>query len=191
MQRPHRISFPQKQGCSAQFRAALRLRTPLGRPSQPPRLLQAAMSFLLPQLGSKKEVDEAIKGVAEKVLVLRFGKDQDPSCLQLDHILAKTSHDLSKMATIYLVDVNKVPVYTQYFDISYIPSTVFFFNGQHMKVDYGSPDHTKFVGSFKTKQDFIDLIEVIYRGAMRGKLIVRSPIDPKNIPKYDLLYQDI
>ncbi|GAB1293633.1 Thioredoxin-like protein 4B [Apodemus speciosus] len=134
------------------------------------------MSFLLPKLTSKKEVDQAIKSTAEKVLVLR---------------LSKTSADLSKMASIYLVDVDHTPVYTQYFDISYIPSTVFFFNGQHMKVDYGSPDHTKFVGSFKTKQDFIDLIEVIYRGAMRGKLIVQSPIDPKNIPKYDLLYQDI
>uniref|UniRef100_A0ABK0LW60 Thioredoxin-like protein n=2 Tax=Rattus norvegicus TaxID=10116 RepID=A0ABK0LW60_RAT len=163
------------------------------------------MSFLLPKLTSKKEVDQAIKSTAEKVLVLRFGRDEDPVCLQLDDInvpcgemefhsvltLSKTSADLSKMATIYLVDVDQTPVYTQYFDISYIPSTVFFFNGQHMKVDYGSPDHTKFVGSFKTKQDFIDLIEVIYRGAMRGKLIVQSPIDPKNIPKYDLLYQDI
>ncbi|XP_040192547.1 thioredoxin-like protein 4B [Rana temporaria] len=149
------------------------------------------MSFLLPKLTTKKDVDQAIKTTAEVVLVLRFGRDEDFVCLQLDDILSKTSHDLSKMATIYLVDVDKVPVYRHYFDISYIPSTVFFFNGQHMKVDYGSPDHTKFVGSFKTKQDFIDLIEVIYRGAMRGKLIVRSPIDHKNIPKYDLLYQGV
>ncbi|KAF7689675.1 thioredoxin-like protein 4B [Silurus meridionalis] len=149
------------------------------------------MSLFLPKLSSKKEVDEVIKTVAEKVLVLRFGRDEDSVCMQLDEILSKTSHDLSKMTSIYLVDVDKMPVYTRYFDISYIPSIVFFFNGQHMKVDYGSPDHTKFVGCFKTKQDFIDLIEVIYRGAMRGKLIVRSPIDPRNIPKYDLLYHGI
>ncbi|XP_020383646.1 thioredoxin-like protein 4B [Rhincodon typus] len=149
------------------------------------------MSFLLPKLQTKKDVDHIIKTVAERVLVLRFGRDQDPVCLQLDEILSKTAHDLSKMAAIYLVDVDSVPIYTRYFDISYIPSTVFFFNGQHMKVDYGSPDHTKFIGCFKTKQDFIDLIEVIFRGAMRGKLIVHSPIDPRNVPKYDLLYHGI
>lgn len=41
------------------------------------------------------------------------------------------------MADIFIVDVDAVPVYARYFDISLIPSTVFFFNGQHMKVDYG------------------------------------------------------
>lgn len=106
-------------------------------------------------------------------------------------MLSKTSADLANMASVYLVDVDKVSVYTDYFDVTLIPSTVFFFNGQHMKVDYGTPDHTKFIGTFKEKQDFIDLVEVIYRGAMRGKLVVSSPIDPKKITHYELVYQNI
>ncbi|KAG7222357.1 hypothetical protein INR49_016312, partial [Caranx melampygus] len=100
------------------------------------------MSLFLPKLTCKKDIDEVIKGVAEKVVVLRFGRDEDSVCLQLDEILSKTAHDLSNMASIYIVDVDKAPIYTRYFDISYIPSTVFFFNGQHMKVDYGLSCYT-------------------------------------------------
>ncbi|KAI3377543.1 hypothetical protein L3Q82_008718, partial [Scortum barcoo] len=99
-------------------------------------VLASKMSLFLPKLTCKKDIDEVIKGVAEKVVVLRFGRDEDSVCLQLDEILSKTAHDLSNMSSIYIVDVDKAPIYTRYFDISYIPSTVFFFNGQHMKVDY-------------------------------------------------------
>lgn len=149
------------------------------------------MSYALNSLQSKRDVDRAVKETIDKVLVLRFGKEDSLECLRIDEILRKTAPLLSRMADIYTVDSLLVPVYTRYFDISITPATVFFFNGQHMKVDYGTADHTKFIGCFKTKQDFIDLVEVIYRGAMQGKLVVTSPIDPAHIQKYNLLYMDI
>ncbi|XP_071155610.1 thioredoxin-like protein 4B isoform X1 [Mytilus edulis] len=149
------------------------------------------MSFIIPQLSTKQEVDEVIRKTEDVVLVLRFGRENDVTCMQLDHILSKLIPELRKMAAIYTVDVDSIPVYTRYFDISLIPSTIFFFNAQHIKVDWGTPDHTKFIGSFKTKQDFIDVVEMIFRGAMKGKVMIKSPLDQENIPKYDLVYKDI
>ena len=46
------------------------------------------MSFLLPKLTNKTEVDEAIKSTEDIVLVLRFGRDDDKVCMQLDHIVS-------------------------------------------------------------------------------------------------------
>ncbi|XP_003389540.1 PREDICTED: thioredoxin-like protein 4B [Amphimedon queenslandica] len=149
------------------------------------------MAALLNRLSSKKEVDRVIKSTEDKVLVLRFGKESDSTCLKLDDILAKNQELVSNMAVIYTVDSESVPVYMQYFDIVMIPSTVFFFNGQHMKVDWGTADHTKFVGAFKNSQDFIDVVEVIYRGAMKGKFIVTSPLDRRNVQQFNLIYNDI
>uniref|UniRef100_A0A0A0K8A6 Uncharacterized protein n=1 Tax=Cucumis sativus TaxID=3659 RepID=A0A0A0K8A6_CUCSA len=52
-------------------------------------------------------------------------------------------------------------------------------------------DHTKWVGAFHQKQDFIDVVEAIFRGAMKGKLIVNCPLPPERIPKYQLFYKDV
>jgi hypothetical protein len=44
---------------------------------------------------------------------------------------------LRRMAVVVLVDVDAVPLYTQYFDVTIIPSTLFFYNAQHIKIDWG------------------------------------------------------
>uniref|UniRef100_A0A2P2MA21 Thioredoxin-like protein 4B n=1 Tax=Rhizophora mucronata TaxID=61149 RepID=A0A2P2MA21_RHIMU len=151
------------------------------------------MSYVLPALTKKKEIDCMIRDTIDKVLVLRFGRPSDAVCLHLDDILAKTAREVSKFASVALVDIDSedVQVYVRYFDISFIPSTVFFFNAHHMKMDSGTADHTKWIGAFQTKQDFIDVVEAIFRGAMKGKLIVSCPLPPERIPKFQLLYKDL
>jgi hypothetical protein len=147
---------------------------------------------LLPKLSSKELIDRAITEIKDMVVVLRFGKDQHLECMQLDYVLAKALPELENMAAIFAIDIDDVPLYTKYFEIGLIPATIFFFNAHHMKVDYKvTPDHTKFVGCFHEKQDFLDLVEVIYCTAMRGNYIAESPIDPQHIPRYDLFYRGI
>ncbi|XP_042052834.1 thioredoxin-like protein 4B [Salvia splendens] len=101
------------------------------------------MEYLLPTLRKKQEVDSLIKDTLDKVLVLRFGLSSDVVCLQLDDVLYKSAKDVSKFATVALVDAaaEEIQVYLKYFDITYVPSIVFFFNAHHMKMDSGSADH--------------------------------------------------
>ena len=53
--------------------------------------------------------------------------------------LSKSAREVSKFATVALVDIDSedIQVYVKYFDITLIPSTVFFFNAHHMKMDSG------------------------------------------------------
>ena len=60
------------------------------------------MSLFLPKLTSKKDIDEVIKGVAEKVVVLRFGRDEDSVCLQLDEIVSTTLNATSLVSFVVI-----------------------------------------------------------------------------------------
>lgn len=44
-------------------------------------------SLMLAQLGSKQQVDEAIRDTKDKVVVLRFGRASDLVCMQQDDIV--------------------------------------------------------------------------------------------------------
>jgi DIM1 family U5 snRNP protein len=44
------------------------------------------MSFLLPHLRSGWAVDQAILTEEERVIVLRFGRDADDTCMMMDEV---------------------------------------------------------------------------------------------------------
>lgn len=45
------------------------------------------MAYLLPHLHSGWEVDQAILTEEDRVVVIRFGRDQDPTCMVQDEVL--------------------------------------------------------------------------------------------------------
>ncbi|CAN0269890.1 unnamed protein product, partial [Phaeothamnion confervicola] len=66
------------------------------------------MSYLLPHLRSGWAVDQAILNEEDRVVVLRFGHDYDPTCMQMDEVLAGIAEDVKNFAAIYMVDISEV-----------------------------------------------------------------------------------
>ena len=46
-------------------------------------------TVLLQQLHTKNEVDHAIKRTEDKVLVLRFGREDEAECMKLDDLVSQ------------------------------------------------------------------------------------------------------
>ena len=58
----------------------------------------------------------------------------------------------------------------------YDPCTVmFFFRNKHIMIDLGTGNNNKINWAMNNKQEFIDIVEVVYRGARKGRGLVVSP----------------
>ena len=139
---------------------------------------------MLPHLTSGWEVDQAILTEEERVVVVRFGHDYDPVCMQMDETLYKIADSVSLFAVVYLVDITKVPDFNIMYEL-YDPCTVmFFYRNKHIMIDLGTGNNNKINWAVTDKQEFIDIIEVVYRGARKGKGLVISPKDYSTMHKY-------
>ena len=139
---------------------------------------------MLPHLTSGWEVDQAILTEEERVVVVRFGHDYDPVCMQMDETLYKIADSVSLFAVVYLVDITKVPDFNIMYEL-YDPCTVmFFYRNKHIMIDLGTGNNNKINWAVTDKQEFIDIIEVVYRGARKGKGLVISPKDYSTKHKY-------
>ena len=136
------------------------------------------MAYLLPHLNSGWEVDQAIVSEEDRVVVIRFGRgDYNTNCMVQDEVLANIAEKVKNFAVIYLVDINEVPCFNNMYELYDDCTTMFFYRNKHIMIDLGTGDNNKINWPLTDKQEFIDIIEIVYRGARKGRGLVISPKD--------------
>ena len=109
--------------------------------------------------------------------VIRFGHDWDPACMKMDEGLYCIAEKVKNFAVIYLVDITAVPDFNKMYEL-YDPCTVmFFFRNKHIMIDLGTGNNNKINWPLEDKQEMVDIIETVYRGARKGRGLVVSPKD--------------
>ncbi|KAH8639926.1 hypothetical protein IG631_02867 [Alternaria alternata] len=97
--------------------------------------------------------------------------------MEMDEMLYKIVDAVKDWVVIYVVDNQQVPDFNAMYEI-YDPCTVmFFWRNKHMQVDFGTGNNNKINFPIGTKQELIDILEAVYRGASKGKGLVVSPRD--------------
>ena len=91
---------------------------------------------------------------------------------------------MKNFAVIYCVDIDDVPDFNTMYEL-YDPCTVmFFFRNKHIMIDLGTGNNNKVNWAMDDKQEFIDICEVVYAGASKGRGLVVSPKDYSTKYKY-------
>jgi len=132
-------------------------------------------SVVLPHLVTGWHVDQAIMSEEERLVVIRFGRDWDADCMRQDEVLYRIADRVKNFAVLYVCDLDQVPDFKQMYEL-YDPVTLmFFFRNKHMMCDFGTGNNNKLNWVLEDKQELIDIIETIYKGAKKGRGLVVSP----------------
>jgi DIM1 family U5 snRNP protein len=142
------------------------------------------MSYMLYHLKNGWQVDQAILSEEERIVVIRFGHDWDTDCMKMDETLKSVAYKVKNMAVVYVVDITQVPDFNKMYEL-YDPCTVmFFYRNKHIMIDLGTGNNNKINWPVEEKQELIDIIETVYRGARKGKGLVIAPKDYSTKYKY-------
>ena len=142
------------------------------------------MSYMLPHLNTAWHVDQAILSEEERIVVIRFGRDRDEECMRQDEVLYKVADKIRNFAVIYLVDLDQVADFNKMYELYDTNTIMFFYRNKHMMVDLGTGNNNKINWVLDDKQELIDIIETVYKGARKGRGLVISPKDYSTRYKY-------
>jgi U5 snRNP protein, DIM1 family len=130
------------------------------------------------------QVDKAIQSEEERLVMVRFGRDNNLEVQKLDSILESVSPLVQNYAIAYLVDTGVVPDFDAMYELYDDVTLMIFWRGRHMMIDLGTGNNNKITWAFSEKQELLDILEVVYKGARKGKGLVISPRDYSSRYKY-------
>lgn len=81
------------------------------------------------------------------------------------------------IAVIVLVVASSMNTNTSRVELYDTVTLMFFFRNKHMMCDFGTGNNNKLNWVLEDKQELIDIIETIYKGAKKGRGLVVSPKD--------------
>jgi U5 snRNP protein, DIM1 family len=141
------------------------------------------------------DVDRHIVLEADKVVMVRFSKfESSPNTSGLPHEHAKLmeQHHLStqymddiitsvatrvrKYAVVYAVDLADVSDFNTMYELGGDEepfALMFFFRGQHIRVDVGTGNHNK-INFVIEEDDLIPIVDSVYRSGRQGKTVCSS-----------------
>lgn len=76
---------------------------------------------------------------------------------------------------IYLCDIDEVPEFNTMYELFDPMTIMFFFRNKHIMCDFGTGNNNKLNWVLEDKQEVIDIMETIYKGARKGRGLVVSP----------------
>jgi U5 snRNP protein, DIM1 family len=95
----------------------------------------------------------------------------------MDETLYKVAERVKNFAVVYLVDITVVRDFNEAYKLTDPCTVMFFFRDKHIMVDMGTGNNNKITFAMTDQQDLIDIIEVVYRGARKGRGLVNAPRD--------------
>mmetsp|Transcript_14762 Transcript_14762/g.20690 ORF Transcript_14762/g.20690 Transcript_14762/m.20690 type:complete len:150 (-) Transcript_14762:571-1020(-) len=124
-------------------------------------------------LKNRIEIDSAIFNEKTRLVIVRFGDVSSKDTMIMDNILLKIEPIIRNIAVIYLVDLNIVNDFTQLYELYDPCSIMFFFRNKHIMVDLGTGNNNKINWTINNKNDLIQIVETVYRGVIKGKILIR------------------
>ena len=128
----------------------------------------------LPRILTPYSVDLAINTDIPYVIAIRFGRENTADCAEMDTVLERIMGKVRSFAEIYTVDIDKVPDFNLMYELEDDVNLMFFYRNKHIQVDCGSGIHTRVHFPLRSDQEAIDMLEIVFRGAQKGRAKVST-----------------